>query len=173
MADALQIADVHLTPLQSDQITEAMLDIAEAWYTLSIVARNTSSTPLFVMSSVRRLHYDEARRALVVDLSEQHAVETRDAGLPFPPRIEEIAPGREITITYRLSSPITIVDSASGHSRPRFVHIPQDVATIDCIIAADTTPPPANEYLVSHEPLPDLRQWGYLVQRSVRVTFPA
>ena len=39
---------------------------------------------------------------------------------------------------------------------------------IDCIIAADTTPPPANEYLVSHAPLPDLRQWGYVIQRSVR-----
>jgi hypothetical protein len=169
MVDALQIADVRLTPLEPHDITEAMLDIAEAWYTLTIVARNTGSTPLFVMSSVRRLQYDDVRRALVVELSEQSAVETRDAGLPFPPRVEEVAAGGEVTITYRLSSPITFVDSASSPPRPRFVHIPQDVATIDCIIAADSTSPPPNEHLASHEPLPDLRRWGHVVQRSLRV----
>src|SRR5438874_1871022 len=79
---------------------------------------------------------------------------TRDAGLPFPPRVEEVAAGGEVTITHRLSSPITFVDSASSPPRPRFVHIPQDVATIDCIIAADSTSPPPNEHLASHEPLP-------------------
>lgn len=169
MADALQIADVHLTPLDPEQVTESMMDAAEAWYTLTIVVKNAGTAPLFVMASVRRMRYDDSRRSLVVELSEHNTGDTRDAGLPFPPRVVEVAGGGEATITHRLSSPITFIEDVAGQPRPRFVRIPEDVSTIDCTVAADSSSPPENANLASHEPMQDLRRWGHVVQRSVRV----
>ncbi|HST66348.1 MAG TPA: hypothetical protein VLM05_14280 [Mycobacteriales bacterium] len=173
MADALRVTDVRLTPLSPEQVTAAMTDAAPAWYDLTIAVRNDGAAPLFVLASVRRLHYDDSSRRLLVDLSEHEAGETEDAGMPFAPRLREVAGGDETTISYRLSSPITVVETVGGRLRPRFVRIPEDVDSIDVTVAADTAPPRLQPNLASHEPTGDLRRWGHLARRSLRPGRPA
>ncbi len=174
MPDTVQITNIQLTPLDPEQMTRPMVESGYAWYTLTLTIENPSAVTLFAMSSVRRMSYDENRRALVFELSDHNRVESeRVAGLPPPPAYEAITPGGNAAITFPLSSPIVFLEeSTAGHDRPRFIRIPEDVGTIECIVASDVTPPPRDTNLASDEPPPDARGWGHAVQRSLTPNGP-
>ena len=163
MPDAVQIAGMRLTPLDREQITRVMAQSANAWYDVTVTVKNHSDTTVYVMSDVRRMHYDGGRRALLLEFAEGDRSETaeRISGRPLPPRVTPIAPAEEATVTFRLASPIAFADeSPEGGWRPRLIRVPEDVAVIDCAIAYDTTPLPQAVNLASSEPLQEARGWG-------------
>lgn len=174
MADTVQITNMQLTPLDREYMTRPMVESGHAWYTLALAVENPSAVTLYAMSGVRRMDYDESRRAMVFELSDHNRVDPeRVMGLPPPPPFVAIAPGGEAAITFRLSSPVVFLEeSTAGHDRPRFIRIPEDVETIECIVASDVTPPPRDTNLASNEPPPDARGWGHTVQRSLTLNGP-
>ena len=144
MLESIEIRDIRLTDMASDQMTSGMAQSGARWYNLTLTVKNTSDdTPIYVMSDIRRIHYDASRRVLLVQLSEHDVPDASHfVGLPTRPRYRLIEPREEVTLTHPLSSPITFLEeSPHGARRPYFVRIAEDVDTIECTVAYDTEPP--------------------------------
>ncbi|MGB7926384.1 MAG: hypothetical protein WCF57_24295 [Pyrinomonadaceae bacterium] len=144
MSESIEIRDIRLTDMASEQMTPVMAQSGVSWYNLTITVKNMSDvTPIHVMSDIRRIHYDASRRVLLVQLSEHDMPDARRVvGLPMPPRYRVIEPCEEVTLTHPLSSPITFLEELpDGARRPYFVRIAEDVDTIECTVAYDTEPP--------------------------------
>lgn len=144
MPESIEIRDIRLTDMASEQVTPVMAQSEVRWYNLALTVKNMSDvTPIHVMSDIRRIRYDARRRVLLVQLSEPDLPDARRVvGLPMPPRYRVIEPLEEVTFTHPLSSPITFLqESPDDARRPCFVRIDKDVDTIECIIAYDTEPP--------------------------------
>lgn len=144
MPESIEIRDIRLTDMASDQLTPVMARSGVRWYNLKLTVKNMSDvTPIHVMSDIRRIHYDASRRVLLVQLSEPDVPDARHVvGLPMPPRYRVIEPHKEITFTHPLSSPITFLEeSPDGTRHSCLVRIDKDVDTIECVIAYNTEPP--------------------------------
>lgn len=169
MPESIEIRDIRLTDMASDQMTPGMAQTGASWYNLTLTVKNMSDvTPIHVMSDIRRIHYDAGRRVLLIQLSERNVPDMRRImGLPMPPRYRVIEPREEVTLTHPLSSPITFLDESShGARRPYFVRIPEDVDTIECTVAYDTELPEPAVDLTSMEVPEQWRGRGATVTAS-------
>jgi len=170
MQDALQIQDIRLDPLAPNAITPAMAASADAWYELVLTVRSAAYSALFVLSDVRRMVYDEAARALVIEFSERNVPATPRRRRQLPANFVELKPGGTTALTYRISSPVIFTFSPAGEATaPRFVRVPADVDAIRCTVAFDDAPPRQLTNLASHETGDDVRRWGRTVERHLQL----
>jgi len=154
MPDPIEVTDVRLAEMPVGKMTPVMAQSGVNWYQLTMSLRNRSETPLHIMTDIRRIRYDAARRALVVQLSEHDMPsESPILGMPAPPRYKEIKTGEEATILHTLSSPITFLETnPDGARRSREVRIPEDVDSVECTVAYETELPRLELNLASRTP---------------------
>ena len=159
MREAVDILEVHLAAMPPADLTPAMAHSNVAWYVLTISLRNGSAGPVYLISDIRRIRYDAARRVLEVQLSE-HEPLAQGPGVrpPLPPQYRCLGAGEVVTIAHPLSSPITFLDSpaafptAAAAARAwRTVRIPDELAEIECTVAYETAPPSPPDNLAGSE----------------------
>jgi hypothetical protein len=143
MADVISITDIRLQELSADQITPSMRRSSVKWYVLRVGVANTSQATVYVSASVRKVQFDAGRHALMVQFTPgDSARRTR-----MPPQWVTVAVGGKVSLTYRMSSPITFLrDPIQDGRRADIVHLGDDVTTLECSVAyrRDAPPPPAD-----------------------------
>jgi len=154
VADAIEITDIVLSPLSSEEITPTMARLPFDWYTLDVSVTNRSETTLYVISEIRNLRYEAERRLLVLELSEREPPESRRLRPVRPSSWVVVEPSERATLTNRLSSPLTwIEETPAGERRPLHVSLTEDVDMIECVAgySADE-PPPAFDLTATESP---------------------
>jgi hypothetical protein len=162
MPDHLVIEHITLLEVDRERITPPMRRHDVRWHALTVSVKNTSGEPLYVISEIRHIRYDAARRALVLHFAEHDSPpDSVTNRVPFPPRFTIIRPGETGSLTYQLSSPIAFLErTVEGETQVKHVRIPEDVETIECTVAHAIAPPPQAINLVSAEVPTRWADWG-------------
>jgi hypothetical protein len=169
---SIEITDTELAEMEPDHLTPVMAASPVSWYALSITVHNIGEAPLYVISSVRRMSYDESTRVLTVEFVEREspAGTPRQARGPVPPKYKRVDPGQSTVLTTRLSSPLVFLEATDdGPFRRREVRLFEEVASLDVQVASDPTEP-TSVGLTALRRISPFAGWGEIARQSWRLT---
>jgi hypothetical protein len=145
----------------------------DIWFDVTITVENTGKVPLHVISELRGISYDAARRVLTLRLAEARPGPTVEDGptftLPTPATVT-VEPRSDARITVRIPAILKELRQVPGHPFALELTDIRPMHTIRCEIAASDKPMGEFARLDARQLRTRLARWGKTIAHDTAVT---